>query len=36
LPTAPDIRARLFDRNVEWWVANIVAVTDRWNEWILG
>ena len=36
LPTAPDIRSRLFDRNVEWWVSNLDAVTDRWNEWILG
>jgi putative spermidine/putrescine transport system substrate-binding protein len=35
LPTAPQYKDQMFTRNIEWWVANLQAVTDRWNEWIL-
>ena len=35
LPTAPEYKDQMFIRNVEWWVENLQAVTDRWNEWIL-
>ncbi|HET7095122.1 MAG TPA: ABC transporter substrate-binding protein [Thermomicrobiales bacterium] len=35
LPTAPQYKDQMFTRNIDWWVANLQAVTDRWNEWIL-
>lgn len=35
IPTSPEVRPMLFDRNEEWWVENREAVLERWNEWIL-
>ncbi len=35
LPTAPQYKDQMFERNVEWWVENRDAVLERWNEWIL-
>jgi putative spermidine/putrescine transport system substrate-binding protein len=35
LPTAPDIRPKLFLRDEAWWAQNRDAVIERWNEWIL-
>ncbi|MER3438177.1 MAG: Tat pathway signal protein [Chloroflexota bacterium] len=35
LPTAPQYKDQMFERNAEWWVENRDAVLERWNEWIL-
>jgi putative spermidine/putrescine transport system substrate-binding protein len=35
LPTAPAYLEKMFVKDIEWWVENRDAVTDRWNEWIL-
>jgi putative spermidine/putrescine transport system substrate-binding protein len=35
LPTSPDYIERMFIRNIAWWVDNLDAVLERWNEWIL-
>ncbi|MDP9370531.1 MAG: ABC transporter substrate-binding protein [Chloroflexota bacterium] len=36
LVTSPEIQAKLFPFNPQWWVDNADAVAERWNEWILG
>ena len=35
LPTAPELRPKLFLRDEVWWAQNRDAVVERWNEWIL-
>jgi putative spermidine/putrescine transport system substrate-binding protein len=35
LPTAPEIRPKLFLRDESWWAENRDAVIERWNEWVL-
>jgi putative spermidine/putrescine transport system substrate-binding protein len=35
LPTAPELRPKLFLRDEMWWAENRDAVIDRWNQWIL-
>jgi putative spermidine/putrescine transport system substrate-binding protein len=35
LPTAPAYLEKMFVKDIDWWVENRDAVTDRWNEWIL-
>jgi putative spermidine/putrescine transport system substrate-binding protein len=35
LPTAPELRPKLFLRDEEWWAQNRDAVIERWNEWVL-
>jgi hypothetical protein len=35
LPTAPAYLEKMFIRDIQWWVDNRDAVTNRWNEWIL-
>ena len=35
LPTAPDIKSKLFDRDTQWWADNSDEVAERWNEWVL-
>jgi putative spermidine/putrescine transport system substrate-binding protein len=35
LPTAPDLRPKLFQRDEVWWAQNRDAVIERWNEWVL-
>ncbi len=35
LPTAPEILAQMFVRDPLWWVENVEAVNERWNEWVL-
>ena len=36
LVTSPEIQAKLFPFNPQWWADNADAVAERWNEWILG
>ena len=36
LPTAPDIRHRLFVYNSQWWADNEDAVSKKWASWILA
>lgn len=35
LPTAPELRPKLFLRDEQWWAENRESVIERWNEWIL-
>src|SRR5918994_1378408 len=35
LPTAPAYLEKMFIRDIQWWVDNSDAVTERWNEFIL-
>jgi putative spermidine/putrescine transport system substrate-binding protein len=35
LPTAPAYLEKMFVKDIDWWVENRDAVTNRWNEWIL-
>jgi putative spermidine/putrescine transport system substrate-binding protein len=35
LPTAPEIRSRLFVYNSQWWADNFDAVSKKWASWVL-
>jgi putative spermidine/putrescine transport system substrate-binding protein len=35
LPSSPELRAKQFERNIDFWVEHLERLTERWNSWLL-
>lgn len=36
LPSSPELRAKQFERDLDFWLEHQEEITERWNSWLLG
>jgi len=36
LPSSPELRQKQFERDLEFWLENQEAITERWNSWLIS